>query len=277
MARPPYVALRLTNPRMGARPGPERELVELVQARLVGVERTRRYDCQTSAAVQRWQHQQGSPNVSGAIGPAELLVMFGQRPRPAEWLERARGRRTAGGAWLPPANPVMARCAERPEPVELRMIPRSAVGLRPPDGRSLVVYAAGTPIVVHWQGPGHGAVGLDACFAQLRGFQRFHMDTHGWSDIGYNLAIPRGVGPGVFIELRGLGVRGAHSGHNLANAYPGVLVMLGDDDAGPDADQLATLAALRGAIDHGRRTGHREWSATTCPGPDLWPWVLANR
>lgn len=279
-SRPPIRALRLTAPRMGdpVRPAGalEAALVTVVQGKLAGAPETGRYDCATSAAVQRWQHQQGAPVASGAIPPDELLVLLGYRDKPAEWLERA-GERKLGGKWRPVPNPVAARCTDPVEVPSIRMVPRAAWGARAPRGRSFITYTRGTPIVVHWQGPGHGAVGLDACFAQLRGFQNYHMDTHGWSDIGYNLAIPRGVPAGVVIECRGLGVRGAHSGHNLANTYPGVLVMCGDADPGPDPVQLATLAALRDTIEHGRRTGHREWSPTSCPGPVLWPFITANR
>lgn len=278
MARPPIVTLRLTVPRMGdqarARGGLEARLIRDVQARLYGVQVDGLYGCETSRAVQSWQWRAGSANTSGAITPEELLVLLGHRPRPDAWKVRTARRLERPGVFRPIPSPV--KCTE-PTPTAIRLIPRSAVGLRPPRGRSLVTYRPGTPIVVHWQGPGRGAVGLAAAFVQLRGFQAYHMDAHGWSDVGYNLAIPRGVDPGVVIELRGLGVRGAHSGHNLANAYPGILVMTGDGDAGPDPGQLLTLELLRSSIGHGRRTGHLEWSPTSCPGPVLWPWIKAHR
>ena len=276
--RPAYLTLRLTDPRMGhadrPRGGAEREVVLLVQQRF-GLDASGLYDRPTAAAVQRWQWQQGAPVASGAIPAADLPILFGLRERPPEWIARAVERRVSG-VWVTPPDPVDVTIPE-PGAWSVRMIPRSAWTSRTPGPLSIVGHRRGRPIVGHWQGPGSGAIGLDACFAQLRGFWRYHVITLGWSDIGYHLAIPRGVGPGLVIECRDLAARGAHAGHNLANTYVGVLVMTGDEDDGPDVAQMATLAALRDALDHGRRTVHSEWSPTSCPGPVLTPWILANR
>jgi hypothetical protein len=275
--RPPFTTLRLRQPRMGPS-GAVGELVRAVQRRLEGLEVDGVYGCQTSARVQRWQFQQGSPNTSGAITPAELAVLLRFAPRPEAWAERARlERHDPRTGWRPIPNPVLDRCSDPESATNLRIITRAEVGLRPPRARVGASHGAGVGFVLHWQGPGRGAVGLEAAFRQLRAFQAFHMDTHGWSDIGYSWAIPRGVPRGTVIELRGRGVHGAHCGHAIGNAQPGVLVMLGDQDDGPTADQLATMQAFRRSEHWGKATGHREWSATSCPGPDLWPWVLAHR
>lgn len=276
MSRPRFVTLRLLDPRMGASNPHERDLILLVQKRLRDVDPTGLFDCQTSAAVQRWQWQQGAPAPNGAIAPAELQILLGYVEKPAEWTTRAAERIT-DGAWSPIPNPVAERCSEPRGEVKLTIIPRKAVGLRAPTQRVAANHAGQVPFVGHWQGPGRGAVGLDNAFAQLRGFQHHHMVTLGWSDIGYNWAIPRGAPAGTVIELRGRGVRGAHCGDNVGNGYPGVLVMLGQDDDGPAADQLLTLEVLRAAESWGRATAHFEWSPTSCPGPALTAWIRANR
>lgn len=284
--RPPFVTLRLTVPRMGSRDREngrrEAELIRLVQQRLPdGLELDGLYGCATARAVQAWQQRAGSANVTGAITPAELLILTGLRPRPADWKRRTAERVITPGRFRPPARPV--KCVEPAPPITgdaLRLIPRSAVGLRPRRGDPVVVpWGPGSPVTLHWQGDGNAAVGLEASYRQLRGFQGYHMDTHGWADIGYGVAIPRGCPVGTVIELRGFGVHGAHAGTNEGNRTLGVIVMVGEDDGGgrPTDDQYRTIEILRAATRHGRRYGHREWSATSCPGPHLWPWVQANR
>lgn len=276
MSRPRFVTLRLLSPRMGSKNPHERDLILLVQKRLRGVDPTGVFDCQTSAAVQRWQWQQGAPSPNGAITPAELQILLGYSERPADWPARAASR-LVSGVWAPIPNPVADRCTEPRGEVKLTIIPRKAVGLRAPTQRVAANHTGQVPLVGHWQGPGRGAVGLENSFAQLRGWQHHHMVNLGWSDVGYNWAIPRGAPVGTVIELRGRGVRGAPCGDALGNSYPGVVVMHGQDDAGPAADQLTTLEVLREAESWGRATNHFEWSPTTCPGPALTAWILANR
>lgn len=272
--RPPMLTLRLTRPRMGAAGGPEAWLVREVQGRLYGVDVDGVYGCESARAVADWQWRAGAERALGAITPTELLVLLGYRPRPADWIARTESRLVRPGVFRA-FGPI--ECEEPPRRAELRIITREQAGLRPPRGRSYVSHGPGIGEVDHWQGPGHAARDLAACLEQLRRFQSYHMDGHGWSDIGYNWAIPRGVPTGVVVELRGANVRGAHSGHNVANAQPGVLVMLGADDAGPSAEQLATLELMASVQDWGRRTGHQEWYPTACPGPDLMSFIRSHR
>lgn len=278
--RPGFVTLRLTNPRMGE--GDSRApLVRAVQHRLrgYGIEQDGVYGPRTSWAVSVWQERVGSLNVMGAISPAELLVLFGHVKPPAEWIAR-RGdaaRRTRARA----RQAELARLADIERPVgQLRIVARESWLPFSPSGVSRVVHAAGVPHVVHWFGPGRAAVGYDAGVAQCVGFGRYHRFTLGWADFAYNWAILRDGEDGrlcTVLEGRGRHVRGAHSGHSLANTYPGVLVLCGTDSPTPTDEQLATLAALREQETWGRRTGHLEWSPTSCPGPVLWPWVQAHR
>jgi hypothetical protein len=264
--RPPLVTLRLTRPPMRG------ELVRQVQHALRGhgIEQDGAYGCETAAAVASWQWRTGAPHHAGAIVPDELLVLLGLRRRPVEWLSTASTRR--GGT-----NPTPVLC--RSSAPDLRIVPRSEWLDFEPGGISAARHYPGVPHVVHWFGPGTPALGREAGIEQARGFARYHRAL-GWADFAYNFGILRDGEPGrlcTVLEGRGDNVRGAHSGNNTANAYPGVLILCGTDNPGPTASQLETLQALRRSKSWGRRTGHQEWSPTACPGPVLMPWITAHR
>jgi peptidoglycan hydrolase-like protein with peptidoglycan-binding domain len=270
--RPALVTLALRRPRMTG------ELVRIVQHRLrgYGLEQDGAYGPRTALAVATWQHRVGAP-VTGAVGPAQLQVLLGWRKVPAEWVAR-RGTDAHDAAYRG-LSAELAVLAEAERPASLEVVPRSEWCPFPPGGRSIVRHFPGIPHVLHWFGPGKAAVGRAAGVAQVVGFARYHRFTLGWADLGYGWAILRDSEEGLctVLEGRGRDVRGAHSGHNLANTYPGVLLLAGTDSPAPTPGQLRTLQALRENYGWGRRTGHLEWSPTTCPGPVLWPWVQAHR
>lgn len=283
MAPPRMVTLRLTKPRMGV---PSNDgnaaLIEAVQYRLrgYGIEQDGTYGPRTALAVAVWQERVGCPHVAGAIVPSELLVLLGYRKVPSEWVanrgDPARAHRAYG--WQTRLK-IMAR-DERPSGESLVIIPRSSwcpYGIR---GRSVVNHYAGVPHVVHWFGPGAAATTRAGGIAQTVGFARYHIYTLGWADLGYNWVILRdGANGGLctVLEGRGRDTRGAHSGHNTANTYPGVLVLCGTSTPTPTSEQYATLQALRTKERWGRRYGHIEFYSTSCPGPVLWPWVKSHR
>lgn len=139
---------------------------------------------------------------------------------------------------------------------------------------------AGKPAVVHWFGPGARELGLEGGIAQCQGFARYHVHTLGWADYAYSwtiLADRRADGLATVLEGRGRDVRGAHSGHNTANGYAGVMILAGTETPGPLASQIRSLQELAARERWTRFTGHLEWSSTTCPGPSIWPWVQAHR
>jgi len=76
----------------------------------------------------------------------------------------------------------------------MTMITRAEWGARQPTR----VTALSTPVREIWihHGAGSSANPID----QWRGYQRFHMDVKGWSDIAYNFGIGRG---GEVLEGRG--------------------------------------------------------------------------
>jgi hypothetical protein len=163
--------------------------------------------------------------------------------------------------------------------VSLRIIKRSDWLDFKPRSRTPASHK-GKPHVVHYYGsapanpPTTTKGGIDLC----RSFASYHLSL-GWSDIGYNFIILRdGQGDGLCTVLEGRGdnVRGAHAGHNTANGYAGVMLLM-SHTSGPSKQQLATLRELTRIKGWGKRTGHMEWSPTSCPGPEMMAWIRANR
>lgn len=126
-----------------------------------------------------------------------------------------------------------------------------------------------------------------ACSTAVLNIQRFHMQTNGWADIGYNFLVG---GDGQVYEGRGWGRQGAHApGYN--NQAMGIAFI------GLFTQQLPTAAALQAAqqlilcgVQLGevravhQVIGHRQGSATECPGQRLfdevrrWPrWSATPR
>lgn len=67
----------------------------------------------------------------------------------------------------------------------MKFHPRSDWGAREPEHRSSIGDVYGC--TVHWHGPGLGAYDHGDCSGLVRSMQDFHMDSNGWSDLGYNL------------------------------------------------------------------------------------------
>jgi len=117
----------------------------------------------------------------------------------------------------------------------------------------------------------HHTTGTYGGTETVRNIQRFHQDTRGWADIGYNFLVsPRGK----VYEGRGWEWRGAHArGHNSDSVG---VAYIGDGKKGiPDAAKTSILNLLQeaqerfGALD---RMAHRDVGSTTCPGDGLYAW-----
>jgi hypothetical protein len=71
-------------------------------------------------------------------------------------------------------------------------LPRSAWNARPPNGGpgNLTVSSV-QGAVIHWPGTGTttGIHSQAAVASALRGWQNYHMDDRGWSDIAYQIAV----------------------------------------------------------------------------------------
>lgn len=71
-------------------------------------------------------------------------------------------------------------------------LPRSAWRARPPnDGPGNLTVSRVQGTVIHWPGTGSTSVihSQAAVASALRGWQNYHMDNRGWSDIAYQVAV----------------------------------------------------------------------------------------
>lgn len=161
-------------------------------------------------------------------------------------------------------------------------ITRAQIGLRAPNGSVSLAPSQVKNTAYHYPGMANpiNAVG-DAGFARvksaLRGWQTYHMDTRGWSDIAYQIAVDQ---VGRAYTLRGINIRSAANGGTQVNLeYGAVLLILGNNEA-PSAAMEATSRAVmqdyrvrfkaiparptwHGAI---RPGGTASDPSTTCPG-----------
>lgn len=99
----------------------------------------------------------------------------------------------------------------------------------------------------------------------VRSFQNYHMDGHGWSDIGYHYVI---FASGNVYEGRNINSWGAHALN--ANHTTGFCFVMGPGDT-PSQEMLHAFHALRRMHGITRYRGHRQvpGNATWCPGPEL--------
>lgn len=162
----------------------------------------------------------------------------------------------------------------------MNIIPRSQWGARPPSNRQYLSDGWVDTIVVHYTAMNGDRVdSLDESMARLRGVQRYHMDSNGWSDIGYHFAFDKN---GNVFEARGFNVYGAHvlghNGHTYGVVFLGAERNDRDDltDAGREA-----LVLLCGEIEKqvGRRLfikGHKELGPTACPGDEIMGFINSD-
>lgn len=142
--------------------------------------------------------------------------------------------------------------------------PPNPPGLTPADG-------PGLSLVVHHTGGGAPPATVDDAMAMLRGIQASHQ-AQGYVDIAYNMAVDD---LGNLYVLRGMTVYGGAT--YGANSTTRAVVWLGGSDVQlPSSASLDAIAGLyRGEV--GRTltadatiTGHRDWTATACPGDPLY-------
>lgn len=156
---------------------------------------------------------------------------------------------------------------------------RAAWGARPPAAAlSYVAPADRTEFMVHYDGGTPLGPWADhaRCLERVKADQAFHVDSNGWSDIGYNGLVCQ---HGRAIEGRGIDYQGAHCPNHNRSAY-GVQFMVG----GAQAPSDAAKARMRGLYDacltrsgHAlAKRGHRDGYATECPGTLAYAWVTAG-
>jgi hypothetical protein len=147
------------------------------------------------------------------------------------------------------------------------IITRSDWGARSPRSQATTTWAQRTEFVVHYsEGPTTDTP---------RQIQDFHMDTRGWSDIGYNFLVDV---QGRIYQGRGWLTIGAHAtGHNTSAV--GVCMIGRDGDATAAAKQAIRWLYDEACRHAGRtltRRGHRDVNPTDCPGDQLYAWVRAG-
>jgi len=129
----------------------------------------------------------------------------------------------------------------------------------------------------------HTVTGSSNSLSQVRGIQRFHMDTRGWCDVGYHFLIGH---DGNIYEARPLHLLGAHVGNNntgnIGISFVGCYHTSGCSGLGPSTPSAAALESagrLMGSLSRlygitlstSTVKGHRAHSgaSTSCPGNNL--------
>lgn len=147
----------------------------------------------------------------------------------------------------------------------MEIVSRSKWGARAPKSVKTVPWSARTEFVVH-----HSEGPTDQT---IKSIQNFHMDTRGWSDVGYNFLVRD---DGTIYEGRGWTKAGAHA-HQHNTSGIGVCYI------GYNKPTQAAKRAIRELYDYacdkaGRtlaKRGHGQLSgnSTDCPGSALLAWV----
>lgn len=158
-------------------------------------------------------------------------------------------------------------------------VTRAEAGLRPPKSVSRNVDPSLGGLAVH-----HGNAGTaglpthrhDKCVERWRGWQRFHQDDRGWSDIAYSFGV---CDHGYVLAGRGLGVRTAANGTDDGNDRFLAACWLN----WTETPTPACLDAFEWAILTVRKAGggravkpHRTIKTTECPGDYLARHALAQ-
>ncbi|MFD3399452.1 peptidoglycan recognition family protein [Kribbella sp. NPDC058693] len=153
-------------------------------------------------------------------------------------------------------------------------LPRSAWNARPPKagGPGNLTVSRVEGAVIHWPGTGSTKVihTQAAVASALRGWQDYHMDSRGWSDIAYQVAVDQS---GRAWTLRGLRTQSGANGDNDVNERYGAILLVLVTGEQPSAAMKATTRAVIADFRrlYPRGTAIRPHSAvrpepTDCPG-----------
>ena len=127
-------------------------------------------------------------------------------------------------------------------------------------------------LALHWPAMGRTRLrGIPEVSAALRGWQEYHMDDKGWSDIAYQEAVDQ---DGNVYELRGLRTQCAANGDQDVNEHWGaILLVLGEGEQPTDAMIRAVRRRVLAQRDLFPRADkivghcHIRPEPTQCPGP----------
>ena len=153
-------------------------------------------------------------------------------------------------------------------------LPRSAWGARAAkSGPGSLTVSRVVGAVIHWPGSSSPTpiTSQAAVASALRGWQAYHMDTRGWSDIAYQVAVDQA---GRAWTLRGLRTQSGANGNNELNEEYGAILLVLIAGEQPSAAMKATV---RGVVADFRKIYPKGFAirphsavrpaGTDCPGP----------
>ena len=165
-------------------------------------------------------------------------------------------------------------------------LPRTAWGARASRGPVALNASQVVGEALHWPGMAKpidatGADGQRRIASALRGWQNYHMDTRGWSDIAYQVAVDQA---GRAWTLRGLNIRSGANGDADVNLKYGAFLLILAPGEKPSAAMIATtkgvIADFRKRFPKARAKpyGHRDVrpAGTDCPGPITYAAIQAG-
>ncbi|KAF9405315.1 hypothetical protein HW555_013900 [Spodoptera exigua] len=150
-------------------------------------------------------------------------------------------------------------------------VARESWGARPPNGATPLSLPVPYVVVHHSYIP-PDCVTEDTCKHNMRLMQDMHQLVNGWQDIGYNFAVG---GEGSVYEGRGWENVGAHAvSYNVKSIG---ICMIGDfvENLPPQAQMESLKKLIATGVELGyispnyKLIGHRQVSATECPGHAL--------
>lgn len=157
----------------------------------------------------------------------------------------------------------------------LELVTRAEWGASAPRARS-EMFIPSPRVWVH-----HAAVESSDDAAEMRAHQAFHMDSRGWNDLAYSLALPDPNPGNLIFEGRGIGIAGGHTATENTESH-GILVM---GNFQVDRPSNVTIDVLVKLLKAGRAErwwvaptpasnigGHRDapTANTSCPGNHLY-------
>lgn len=159
---------------------------------------------------------------------------------------------------------------------------RSEWGGRPPKaGRTRLDPQRVQGIALHWPAMTGRLTTVDQVKAALRSWQAYHMDTRGWSDIAYQVAIDQA---GNTYGLRGLRIRSGANGDQDVNERFGALLLVLAEGEEPSPE---LIRAVQGRVRRHRElfprskrvVGHSDIrpEPTACPGPAVMELIRAGK
>eukprot|EP00095_Tigriopus_kingsejongensis_P005663 maker-scaffold209_size256900-snap-gene-1.26 protein:Tk05663 transcript:maker-scaffold209_size256900-snap-gene-1.26-mRNA-1 annotation:"peptidoglycan recognition protein" len=160
-------------------------------------------------------------------------------------------------SWIPTI--VMGECPP--------IVSRAEWGARAPG--STTYLGDGVPYMFIHHSAGASCSSKSECIQEVKGIQNYHMDSNGWSDIGYSFLIG---GDGNVYEGRGWNKVGAHTyGFNSVGYgidFIGTFTSTNPTQAAQDAYlQLAECGVALGHVAGSfELKGHRQTGSTECPG-----------